>query len=66
MTSQRTPSRRSLYELAGAPGVRRRRDVRGRHGRLTRFVQNVVPFVLHDAFTVDDDDQICSKRAGSL
>ena len=35
--------------------------------RLTRFlVQNVVPFVLHDAFTVDDDDQIGSKRAGSL
>ena len=33
--------------------------------RLTRFlVQNVVPFVLHDAFTVDDDDQIVFEKGG--
>jgi len=33
--------------------------------RLTRFlVHNDMPFVLHDAFMVDDDDQIVFEKGG--
>ena len=33
--------------------------------RLTRFlVKNDMPFVLHDAFMVDDDDQIVFEKGG--